>query len=91
MPVIAAPLAKIFNLSRLTFTFSFTWKMDQIMTIHKNGTIYDITNYRSVSLLSLLSKILEHAINQQVHFETFGPLHNSQHGFGREDPVAQIC
>ena len=51
--------------------------------VHKSGNISDINNYRPISLLPILSKILEKVVaNQLVSFlESNKLLSNSQHGF----------
>ena len=67
-------------------TFPSTWKLAQIIPIHKKGNRHDIANYRPVSYLPLLSKVMEHAINQQllIRLEFLSLLHESQHGFRKK-------
>ena len=83
--VISAPLADTFNLSLATATFLTAWKIAQVIPIFKKGNQQDIANYRPVSLLRLLSKVMEHIINRQLcdYLEALHLLHTSQHGFRR--------
>jgi hypothetical protein len=80
------PLASIFNMSLASSVFPTTWKTAQVTPIFKKGNRQVIANYRPISLLPLLSKVMEHAINKQLceHLETSGLLHPSQHGFRRK-------
>ena len=84
-PVISATLADIFNLSLATATFPTAWEIAQVIPIFKKGNRQDIANYRPVSLLPLLSKVMEHIIDRQLcdYLEVSHLLHTSQHGFRR--------
>ena len=86
MPIIANPLATIFNMSIAVCTFSSTWKLAQVIPILKKRNCHDIANYRLVSLLPLLSKVMEQTINQQLrmHLESSSLLHKSQHSFRKK-------
>ena len=55
------------------------------MPVHKNGDVYDISNYRPISLLPLISKVFEKIVGQKLtdHLETQGLLNTAQHGFRR--------
>ena len=56
---IASPLAKLFNLSLTTGKFPQMRKTASIVPIPKSGDKSDPSNYRPVSLLSIVSKLLE--------------------------------
>ncbi len=59
----------IINTSIATGIFPTTWKHAIVTPLHKKGDQDDITNYRPVSLLPVLSKILEKIVaNQLVSF-----------------------
>ena len=83
--VITAPLASLFNMSIATSTFPSSWKMAQVMPVYKKGSRQDIANYRPISLLPILSKVMEHAINTQLcdYLEACNLFHANQHGFRR--------
>ena len=57
--VIAAPLTKILNLSISTGVFPDSFKKAKVTPSFKKGDKSDKSNYRPISVLSLLSKIIE--------------------------------
>ena len=58
-PVFANPLCKLLNLSISTNSFPNQWKIAKVTPLHKGGARNDINNYRPISVLPILSKILE--------------------------------
>jgi hypothetical protein len=63
---ISQPLCHILNLSVKTARFPALWKVAKVVPIHKSGS-YDLPeNYRPISALPVLSKILEKAMHQQL-------------------------
>ena len=60
---IAKPLAHILNLSFSCGVFPDHMKIAKIIPIFKNGHKTEFTNYRPISILSQLSKILEKLFN----------------------------
>jgi len=63
---LSKPLAYIINLSITTSTFPTLWKLAKIAPIHKSGNINEESSYRPISVLPVLSKVLEKAIHLQV-------------------------
>ena len=61
--VIAAPLAQLFNYTFLLGIFPASLKIAKIIPIYKSGDKSDVSNYRSISILSPISKILEKLIH----------------------------
>lgn len=59
---IASPLAIIFNQSILSGIFPDSWKTACIKPIYKSGTKDSPLNYRSISLLTAFSKLLEKVV-----------------------------
>ena len=57
--VLAKPLAHIFNLSFLCGTFPKKLKCAIIRAVYKLGDKNNMNNYRPISLLSNVSKLLE--------------------------------
>ena len=51
-------LAHIFNLSLAEGVFSKAFKQAKVILVFKKGSTYDVNNYRSISLLPVMSKIL---------------------------------
>ena len=62
--VIAPALANIINLSLRTGQVPNEWKIAQVLPLHKGGNKDDFNNYRPISILPVLSKILEKAAHQ---------------------------
>ena len=66
--LIAEPLAKLFNKSLREGIFPASWKLANIKPIFKNkGSPSAISNYRPISLLSCLSKVLERLVFKQIY------------------------
>ena len=59
------------------------WKHPYAVPIYKSGDIEDVGNYPPISILSVLSKILEKIVATQLmkFLEDHNLLANSQHGF----------
>ena len=53
------PLCKLLNLSILTHSFPNHWKIAKVTPLHNGGARNDSNNYRPISVLPILSKILE--------------------------------
>ena len=66
-PSISDVLAKIFNKSLESSTYPDIWKMAHVVPLHKKNSQSDPNNYRPVSLLTCISKILEKAVYKYVH------------------------
>ena len=63
---ISAPLTHLINLSLQTGLFPKDWKLAKIVPIHKSGFHSSFDNYRPISVLPVLSKIIEKAVHRQV-------------------------
>lgn len=78
---LATPLLIIFNKSLSEGLFADRWKLSFITPILKSGNRCDVSNYRSISKLSTISKIFEYAIYKILYFETKSLIIPQQHGF----------
>ena len=78
---IAYPLSLLFNLSFKTGSIPNEWKLAHVVPIHKKGEISDIENYRPISLTSIISKIFEKCIRDELLLQYHDLLHDNQHGF----------
>ena len=58
-PAIADSITYICNLSIKTKSFQEKWKEAKVTPIFKKGKTDDCSNYRPISVLQILSKILE--------------------------------
>ena len=63
---ITPALTTLFNLSLNLCTIPDEWKKSNITPIHKSGDKSDPSNYRPISLLSLIFKVLERCIHNRV-------------------------
>ena len=59
IPVIVTPLTHIFNIALSTGTFPSLLKVGRVVPIYKKGDRIDPGNYRPISLLPQISKLLE--------------------------------
>ena len=59
MPTIAPSIARLINLSMSIGEFPSRWKTAKVTPLFKSGTLSDPSNYRPISILPVLSKIIE--------------------------------
>ena len=64
--LIAAPLTHLVNLSLATNIFPADWKNAKIIPVYKSGTHSNLDNYRPISILPVLSKIIEKIVHRQL-------------------------
>ena len=77
------PLAKIFNFSLRTSTLPTDWKMGNITAIFKKGQRKLPSNYRPISLTSIVCKVLESLVRDAIikHFKDNLLFSSNQFGF----------
>ena len=89
---ISSPLSFIINLSLRQGMVPSEWKVASVTPIHKAGPKNEFENYRPISVLSILSKVLERIVHKQLltHLETENLLSSCQYGFrpGRSTQLA---
>ena len=80
---IAPSVCKLFNISLQTGRVPQGWKQSIIVPVPKTSAACTPDNYRPVSLLSVLSKVLERHMYGIItnHLQKFHPLAESQWGF----------
>ena len=80
---IAPSLTKLFNLSVSAGCLPEDWKVARIVPIPKADEMSSPTNYRPISILPILSKVLEQHISGQImsHLESVSPISSNQWGF----------
>lgn len=81
LPSICEPLRIIFNNSLQKRIFPQKWKISFITPLHKNGDKSDIQNYRPISIISAVSKILEKIMYTFIQNKVQDLLCSQQHGF----------
>jgi hypothetical protein len=77
------PLTFLFNLSLGSSSIPQDWRDANVVSIFKKGSKDKAENYRPVSLTSVVGKLLETLIKENIveHLEKHGLLKDSQHGF----------
>jgi hypothetical protein len=65
--ILAPQLAKLFNLSLSQRKFPMIWKLAHVIPIYKKGEPDKCSNYRPISLLSCVSKIMERAVFKHLY------------------------
>ena len=78
---ISLPLSILFNISYRTGIIPAEWKTANIVPVHKKGDKSSINNYRPISLTSILSKIFEKCIRDELLTHCKHLLYDNQHGF----------
>ena len=87
---IRVPIMDIINTSLCTGKVPVAWKTAKIIPLHKSGEKTDVNNYRPISLLSALSKIMEKAVHKQTYqYVEQKILTVSQFGFRKQRETAQ--
>ena len=81
--VLTEPLTFIINLSLETGIVPSEWKVAKVIPLYKSGSLAEIDNYRPISILPTLSKILEKIVYKQLmaHLERHSLLFEYQFGF----------
>jgi hypothetical protein len=89
-PELAGPLCKIINQSFSEGKFPTVWKCAKVIALHKGGKQSICDNYRPISILPILSKIMESHVHKTlykhlcennllcVNQSGFRPLHSCQ-------------
>ena len=64
--VLAPPVAFLIKLSLQTGTVPSMWKAAKVISLFKNGSRTDIDNYIPISILPVMSRILEKFMHKQL-------------------------
>ena len=83
---ISIPLANLINLSFECGIFPMSLKVASVTPIHKKGGSLDCNNYRPVSLISNLSKLIEKLVHNRLYnfLEKHKLLYEHQYGFQKK-------
>ena len=60
------PLCQLFNKSLHIGTYPELWKLANVVPIYKNGERHDKKNYRPISLLSCIGKLMERCVSKHI-------------------------
>ena len=82
-PQLASPICILFQQFYDTGIIPQAWRDAIVSPVHKKGSKHDPSNYRPVSLTSIICKLQEHIIvsSMLTHLEDHGILNPDQHGF----------
>ena len=82
-PVLTQTLALLFNKSMSQGIFPSALKYAKVIPIHKGDSIFEMSNYRPISLLPIFSKILEKLMYVRIikFIEKHNILYKNQYGF----------
>ena len=92
-PEVSYILAELFNKCLKESCFPDCWKVLSVVPVFKNvGERSTAKNYRSVSLLSVVSKVFEKLVNNRVvdNLEKCGFFSDSQYGFMSSRSTADL-
>jgi hypothetical protein len=79
--VIDLPLTSIYNKCLSDGIFPNIWKSARIVPVHKDGSKADVTNYRPISILPILSKVFERLVHDAIYPHLHNIILQEQHGF----------
>ena len=90
---LARPMCMLVNQSIVEGIFPSALKLAYITPIHKSGCKMDFKNYRPVSILPTISKIIEKAVTHQMteYLERNHLLSPSQYGFRKKYSTESAC
>ena len=90
--VLAKPITDICNLSITSGKFPNSCKLAKLKPVYKKGSLTEASNYRPISLLPLISKVIEKVIHDQTSafLNSRNLLYNYQSGF-RKNHSTDFC
>ncbi|CAB4041278.1 Hypothetical predicted protein, partial [Paramuricea clavata] len=80
---IAPSLCELFNKSLSSGQLPSEWKLSNVCPIPKKSPLHEVSNYRPISLLSLVSKVFERCIYNRLIDHISSKLNELQYGFQR--------
>lgn len=91
MELIAVPLSNLFNLCFSIGLFPDVLKVAKVIPIFKKGDISVLNNYRPISIIPIIGKLLEILIKNRLlyYFESNNLFNHSQFGFRKNCSTAK--
>ncbi|KAL7629919.1 UNVERIFIED_CONTAM: hypothetical protein RMT77_019962 [Armadillidium vulgare] len=85
-------LGKLFRLCLSTSTFPSCWKRALIQPVPKKGDPSQPSNYRPISLTSVLSKVFESILNRKIwkHLNSSNLISDRQYGFRKKRSTGDL-
>ena len=80
---LAYPLSKMFSLIYNVGYIPAEWKLSNVVPVHKKDNKSNVENYRPISLISLVMKVLERIMYEELLSRTETKIDPRQHGFLR--------
>lgn len=80
-PYISSFVLNLVNAILTTSVFPNAWKIARVVPIPKSGLVHEPCDLRPISILPVMSKVVEHIIKNQVLQSTFFNLYESQYAF----------
>ena len=89
--VLVEPLTLVFDASIKNGIFPMNMKTAEVVPLHKGGNREEKNNYRPISLLLTISKLLEKVVYKRVYtfLDSTNQLYNSQYGFSAKHSCSQ--
>ena len=84
-PGIASSLSELYNRSFRESSVPSAWKEALVVPVHKGGAKSDLSNYRPIALLSVVSKVMEKIVCRRLHSFLEPVLTAKQSGFKKKD------
>jgi len=83
---LSEPLTKIINKSLSSGKFPSKLKIAKVVAIHKSDSKTDVSNYRPISLLPVVSKLIEMTVKEQLlsYLDCYGLISSKQYGFRKK-------
>lgn len=79
--ILSNSLCIIFNKSLQTGVVPSAWKCANVTPVYKKGDRQLVENYRPISLLSVVSKVMERCLHNILYPKVKNYIHELQHGF----------
>ena len=78
---LANPLSILFKTSYYSSKLPDDWKTANVVPIHKKGAKENVENYRPISLTSLVMKVFEKIVRDDIYRRCKNKIDGRQHGF----------
>ena len=80
-PTLSLPLSFIYQTSLNVGIFPAIWKLSIVTPLFKDGKRSDVSNYRPISGLSCIAKVLESIVTDRIFASFKNTISENQHGF----------
>ena len=90
---VSSSICVMINQSLTTGIYPEKFKIAKVMPLMKKPNVLEVGNYRPISLLNSISKVLEKAVFNQLmeYFETNKLLYSSQYGYRKFHSTESAC